>query len=118
MILENLKETEWDDDIMMESMKDVNHGALSPLQLLEETDLDEVNLTRRLPVREQKGSEWRTRVVDHKTESMINPTIWSKQVLMCDSLDAVVFMITYLVRKGVKPVIWKRCEQSVQETAS
>ena len=107
-LLENLKETDGDDDIRMESIKDANHGSLSPLQLLGGTDLDKVSLTRRLPVKEQKSSEWRTRVVGHKTESGVCPTSWSKQVLRCGPLHAIAFMITYLVKKKVTPVIWMR----------
>ena len=39
---------------------------------LEDIDLTEVTLTRRIPVREHRAKGWRTRTVDHATESLIN----------------------------------------------
>ena len=35
-------------------------------------DLFDKSLTRRIPVREERAKGWRTRIVDHETESGIN----------------------------------------------
>ena len=58
-VLANLKSSQWSDDVMSETRKDVEAGAmLGPLPL-EGIDLDNRLLPRRMPVREERQSGWK-----------------------------------------------------------
>ena len=81
LLVEKVRTSEWQDDLMSENIADVEFGALSEIYLLEEIDMDAVTLSRRLPVREERSKGWRTRVVDHKSESMVNPAIQAVETL-------------------------------------
>ena len=72
VVLNKIKDLPFSHDIMPQTVKDAEHGFMSYPRLLIQSDLTDVNLTRRIPVREERESGWRTRVVDHETESMIN----------------------------------------------
>ena len=52
-------------------------------------------LTRRIPVREERQSGWRTRMVDHATESMLNEATRPCDCTQNDNLDTLVFMLTF-----------------------
>ena len=71
-VVHKLRSTEWDDDVMRQTLDDVEFGAMAGPWPLDTVETCRISLCRRLPVREERGSGWRTRVVDHKTESSVN----------------------------------------------
>ena len=75
---------------------------------LQDWDLEEVKLTRRILVREERESGWRTRGVDHETESMINPATRLCDKVQHDGIDLLAYILTFLMLFDVQPRLWKR----------
>ena len=73
-----------------------------------EGDLQEVSLTRRIPVREERSSGWRTRVVDHATESGLRPATTPADKVYHDGVPVLVAILLLFMSLGVRMVMWKR----------
>ena len=58
---------------MRQTLDDVEFGAMLGPWPLNQVETSRISLSRRLRVREERGSGWRTRVVDHKTEKLSGP---------------------------------------------
>eukprot|EP00972_Heterocapsa_arctica_P107411 15820862-Heterocapsa_arctica.AAC.1 len=99
-VLSQLRESEWDGDLMAEADKDLELGAMTAVVPLSNVDLDSINVSRRLPVREQKSAGWRTRAVEHKTESGVNLATQPVDKMIHDGLDTLVAMTLVLIRAG------------------
>ena len=91
-MLSKLKEVEFSDDVYDQTLADANDGFMSDPVPLDEVDLDEVSLTRRIPVRELRAKGWRTRVVDHFTESETNPAVEAVDKVKHDSVCLLVWL--------------------------
>ena len=74
-VLDMMRTSEWENDMMESALNDMDVGAMGPVVEASSLNLDNVTLTRRLAVREERAKGWRTRVVDHKTESGVNYAI-------------------------------------------
>merc|ERR1712086_603687 len=72
-VISRLKEDEFSEDLMEETKADLEFGCMARLVPVSEVDLSKISVSRRIPVRELRAKGWRTRVVDHMTESMHNP---------------------------------------------
>ena len=107
-VLAKLKELPHSEDILPQAQKDAAQGFMTNPRLLKEEDVEKVNLTRRIPVREERESGWRTRVVDHKTESMINTATRPFDKLQHDDIDVLAFIVTCFLILGILPKLWKR----------
>ena len=107
-VLAKMKTSEHESDMMDSALNDMDLGAMGPVVEGGSLDLDSVTLTRRLAVREEKSKGWRTRVVDHKTESGINYAIVPVDKIKHDSIDDLVECILYMLRAGVQVELWKR----------
>ena len=75
---------------------------------MSEKILSEANLTRRTPVREERQAGWRTRVVDHETESLVNEAPRPQDRVRHDSLDLLTFILTSFLCFTLIPLMWKR----------
>ena len=90
-VVQAVKEVSFSEDIALQVEKDSLIGAMMlprPVQAG-----DPVSLARRIPVRELKPNGWRTRVVDHETESGVNVCAWPQDRISHDTLDALADMV-------------------------
>ena len=106
-VLRAVRDMEYSEDIMPQAVKDAGQYFMTKPRRLTSNPKD-VSLTRRIPVREERQSGWRTRVVDHATESLINEATRPCDRVKNDTLDTLVFMLTFLFAQGVNPAMWKR----------
>ena len=107
-VVRRLRSTEWDDDVMRQTLDDVEFGAMSGPWPLNEVETSRISLSRRLPVREERGAGWRTRDVDHKTESSVNLATQPRDKLAHDTIDVMIGMLRLYVMMGMAPLLWKR----------
>ena len=111
-VIAAIRPSEFDCDVWENTLKDVTAGLMSDLRPLQESDLDNYTLTRRLPVRETRstaeGQVERTRVVDHATESGLNPATAPTERVMHDTLDVLLLMLRQMLTLGVQPRMWKQ----------
>ena len=67
------------------------------------------SLTRRIHVREQRSNgEWRTRAVDHCTESLLNDATQPCDATTNDPVMLLIQILLVFMMHGVAPVAWKR----------
>ncbi len=67
-VVGKVKSMEFEEDILSDTLLDAELGAMSDPVPWTGDSMNEVNVTRRIPVREERSKGWRTRVVDHETE--------------------------------------------------
>ena len=82
-----LKDLPFSEDILPQTLEDAQEGFMTQPRLLEPGDLEKASYTRRIPVREERAKGWRTRVVDHKTESGINPATVPVDKISHDTIE-------------------------------
>ena len=107
-VISRLKEDEFSGDLMKETMADLEFGCMARLMPIDQVDLSKISVSRRIPVRELRSKGWRTRVVDHMTESMHNPATIPVDKIKHDNVDALVRILVCFMRFGVCPEMWKR----------
>ena len=106
-IIDCLRPSEFGDDLMEIHAKDAELGAISETIVVTESFLQQVNVSRRIPVREQRNDSWRTRAVDDMTESWVKCTEQSDR--QCNgTLLHLVFFLLMLAQLGASPGMWKR----------
>ena len=108
LVVRKLKATEWDGDVLRSTHEDVDFGAMAGPWPLSDVDTSCITLSRRLPVREEREAGWRTRIVDHKTESEVNCATQPSDKLAHDTIDVLVSMLRMFLVAGLMPVLWKR----------
>ena len=102
-----LKDLPHSQDIAPELQKDVDIGAMLPAREFQPSDMQHQLFTRRIPVREERPSGWRTRVADHATESGVNLATWQLDALRHDTVDCLVWIVLQL--QGADYLhMWKR----------
>ena len=88
-VLASLKELPFLEDMFPQVVEDADEGFMSQPRPLVSGDLVDKSMTRRIPVREERAKGWRTRVVDHETESGVNPatarwmSLWPSCLPLC-----------------------------------
>ncbi|CAJ1450925.1 unnamed protein product [Effrenium voratum] len=107
-VVSSLGELPHSSDILEQTLEDSQEGFMSPPRLLVPSDLRTKSLTRRIPVREERASGWRTRVVDHETESGINSATAPVDKIQHHSLDSLVVLLQRFMSAGVEAHMWKR----------
>ena len=70
--------------------------------------LSAISLTRRMPVRELRSKGWRTRAVDHATESLLNPATAPSDRVQHDHIDVLVGILLTFLTAGFLSPMWKR----------
>ena len=108
LVTSKLKASDWDQDVLEQTIEDVDFGAMAVPWKLSQWHLDNVSLSRRIPVREERDGSMRTRVVDHKSESEINLATQPTEKLSHDTIDSMVKMVQQFVVNGCSPLMWKR----------
>ncbi len=73
---------------------------------------------RRIPVREMRAKGWRTRVVEHVTESGCNPATGRQSAPKHDTLDQIAALIMALLAAGVFPEAWMADSSSASRRAA
>ena len=73
VVLAGVRELPFSSDVYDITCEDAEAGFMRGPFPLDALNLSEVTLTRRIPVRELRSKGWRTRAVDHATESLLNP---------------------------------------------
>ena len=107
-VISRLRDDEFSDDVMKETKVDIDFGCMARLTPIDQIDLSRISVSRRIPVRELRAKGWRTRVVDHMTESMHNPATVPADKIRHDNVDALVRILVCFMRNGVCPEMWKR----------
>ena len=101
-VVSSLGELPHSSDILEQTLEDSQEGFMSSPRLLVPSDLRAKSLTRRIPVREERASGWRTRVVDHETESGINSATAPLDKIQHHSLDSLVVLLQRFMSAGVE----------------
>jgi hypothetical protein len=107
-IVDSLRSSEFDDDLMEIAMTDAAMGFNSPPRPLEKWHMEEVNLCRRIPVREERAGKWRTRPVDDESENMVNMAAVPCDATVYDDLLLLVLTVLLFLQEGLKVMLWKR----------
>ena len=79
--------SEWSLDLWESTVADTEAGYMTPPVPVHHFDLSLISLTRRLPVREERPKGMRTRLVDHFTESGVNPATRPQDTLTHETVD-------------------------------
>ena len=108
MVLSKVKDMEHLEDLWNNVLDDVELGAMSEPRPLVAEDMDNLSFTRALPVREERLSGWRTRVVYHSTEAGTNDGTKPGSSPKHDTVDALVFILLTMMRLGLSPLMFKR----------
>ena len=111
-VLSAVKELPFSSDIIPQVLEDFELGAMSQPRPLEPADMQRVSLTRRIPVRELRSKGWRTRVVDHETESGINGATTPADKIKHDTLDVLAEIVLLFFGTGHDVRMWKRDKHS------
>ena len=107
-VIARIKPMPYQEDVLPQVWQDAEQGFMSTPRLLKDEDLHSKSFTRRIPVREERSKGWTTRVVDHETESMMNPATQPVDKLQFDGLDMLVAILLFFLRADVMPRMWKR----------
>ena len=107
-VLAALKGLPFSEDIAPQVDLDAELGAMSQPRMLETEDLKNVNFTRRIPVRELRSKGWRTRVVDHASESGINMCTRPQDRVKRDTLDTLANVALEFYDQDCDIRLWKR----------
>jgi len=103
-----LKELPYSEDTLPQTLEDAAEGFMTSPRPLLPGDFDPGSFTRRIPVWEERAKGWRTRIVDHKTESMINPATVPVDKISHDAIEVLITMLLLFMYCGVEPLQWKR----------
>ena len=112
LVLSTLKAIELDEEICKMKVDEADNGWTTEPRPLDASDLDEFNLARTICVLEwrdhlQRERE-RVRMVDHSTESEItDATGAERQKMHSDTLETLVWLISFLLHFGVMPFLFK-----------
>ena len=108
LVLAGVRELPFSDDVLAITRDDAASGFMTEPVPLEDIDLTEVTLTRRIPVREHRAKGWRTRTVDHATESLINGATFPCDRVHHDTIDVLICILLMFMTAGSEPRMWKR----------
>ena len=107
-VLASLKELPFLEDMFPQVVEDADEGFMSQPRPLVSGDLVDKSMTRRIPVREERAKGWRARVVDHETESGVNPATCLVDKMRHRTLDVRVAILLAFMLAGIMPEQWKR----------
>ena len=99
LVLVGVPERPLPDDVLDITRDDAASGLLTEPVPLEDIDLTEVTLTRRIPVWKHRAKGWRTRALDHFTASLMNGATLPFDSVACDTIDVLTcFPLMFLTR--------------------
>ena len=107
-VLDAIKPLPYSEDILPATQTDFEKGFMTRPRRMASHDKKRGNITRRIPVREERASGWRTRIVDHETESLINEATRPCDKVRHDGIDVLALIATLFMFHGIVPELWKR----------
>ena len=107
LVLVGVRERPLPDDVFDITRDDAASGFLTEPVPLEDIDLTEVTLTRRIPVWKHRAKGWRTRTVDHATASLINGATFPSDRVHHDIIDVLICILLMCMTAGLGPRLWK-----------
>lgn len=107
-VLAACMEVDFTEDVWLSTTDESTEGITSEPSPIFDEDLAKCTFTRRLPVREERSKGWRTRMVDHFTESQVNCATVLSDKTQQDSIDVQVVSVLRHVQLGHTPRPWKR----------
>jgi hypothetical protein len=107
-LVRTMRPSEWDDDLMDLAIEEASIGCNSEPRILTHEDMLAYTLCRRIPVREERASGWRTRAVDDETEAGINPATFQDHATLYDDISKLDIMSRFCLEKGAPFTMWKR----------
>ena len=102
------KELPFAEDLTSIALDESTSGAMTRPKPVKKSRLSKKSYTRRLPVREKRGDLWRTRPVDHCTESGQNLATCPQEATENDGLDSLCYLLLGNLKRGRLPLMWKR----------
>ena len=102
-------EPEVEKELLQKAFKDADNGWASEPRPINDEDMTERSLARRIGVMEYReyAGGWRMRPVDDETEGLANECTYSDQRTQNDSLDTLFWMIMMFLGAGLFPLMWK-----------
>eukprot|EP00435_Cladocopium_sp_Y103_P044779 s1987_g12.t1 len=107
-VVRAIKQLPFSEDVLPQVLADCEQHFMSFPRALVPADLLDKSLTRRIPVREERAKGWRTRVVDHETESGINLATEPVDKIRHDTLDVLSEIVMHFYRNDCDILLWKR----------
>ena len=92
-VVRKTKEMSYAEDLFKLNTEDYEHGARSEARIFTPDDDEGMHLARRIPVREERAQGWRTRAVDHLTESLQNEACRPCDVATTNSAETLIEII-------------------------
>ena len=108
-ILGKCEEREHNGDLVTLGEQDCSEGCMTEAIVVDEELTRSVTLSRRIAVRELRSKGWRTRSVDHMSESGLAAATKPKDKIKHQTIDTMVFMILWLQQMLCPDIVmWKR----------
>ena len=96
IVLAGVRVLPFSDDVLKITQEGAALGFMTEPVPLEAVCLEDITLTRRIPVRELRSKGWRTRTVDHSTESLINGATFPSDRVQHDTVDVLLCILLML----------------------
>ena len=106
-VIASVRELPFSSDILSQALQDSAQGFMSTPRAFTPHDASHLSLTRRIPVREERSKGWRTRVVDHSTESMVNAATVPCDRIKHHTLDDLADMVMCFFESNCQVSLWK-----------
>ena len=106
--MSGIKELPYADEVFDITCEDAEQGFMSEPVPIDTVDLSQVSLTRRIPVRELRAKGWRTRTVDHASESLINDATKPTDGVRHATVDVLSTILLSCLAAVRSPRMWKR----------
>ena len=105
-----MRENAFSDDMIKLAKEDSEKGFMTKPIVSTTKNGKNIRVSRRIPVREWKDSieDWRTRPVDHGSESGLKEATFSKQKTKVQGLEFLVTMVLQFLDNEKDPRMWKR----------
>lgn len=108
VVVRAVKQLPFSEDVLPQVLADCEQHFMSYPRALTPEDMLDKSLTRRIPVREERAHGWRTRVVDHETESGVNMATAPVDKIRHDTLDVLSEIVLQFFRNNCEVRLWKR----------
>ena len=109
-VISKIKESEYSDDVWHQTTQDAMLDRMTwPIEV-QDYHIQHTTLCRRVAVREyreHKGA-WRTRTVDHFSESWVNQATTSTWTTVCEDLATLHKLLMTYMKNGKEPQMWKQ----------
>ena len=110
VVLERCRASQYEDQWVKETLKDIEHGSMTPLVPLTDEHVANFNLSRRFVVAQWDPFKEKTkfRMIDDFTESGVNLSCQQVDRTSCQALDRFLAMTGFLLKHKRSFSMWKR----------